>query len=84
MMTFSVLPSAKVSDVVLERYNARLSMNHLIENGDVTVCIDNEAVHEIYTRILNATKVDYDDIGSDQLFSFFGWVPLLLQTGITD
>ena len=34
MTTFAVMPSPKVSNVVLEAYNATLAMNQLIENAD--------------------------------------------------
>jgi tubulin beta len=40
--TFSVVPSPKVSDTVVEPYNATLSTHQLIENTDETFCIDNE------------------------------------------
>ncbi|WZH44333.1 Tubulin beta chain [Fusarium acuminatum] len=44
MATFSVMPSPKVSDTVVEPYNATLSLNQLVENSDETFCIDNEAL----------------------------------------
>ncbi|MBA0595375.1 hypothetical protein Gorai_012245, partial [Gossypium raimondii] len=34
MMTFSVFPSPKVSDTVVEPYNATLSVHQLVENAD--------------------------------------------------
>lgn len=40
--SFSVLPSPKVSDTVVEPYNATLSTHQLIENTDETFCLDNE------------------------------------------
>ncbi|XP_063485804.1 tubulin beta-8 chain-like isoform X9 [Symphalangus syndactylus] len=45
--TFSILPSPKVSDTVVEPYNATLSVHQLIENADETFCIDNEALYDI-------------------------------------
>ena len=42
MATFSVMPSPKVSDTVVEPYNATLSVHQLVENSDETFCIDNE------------------------------------------
>ena len=41
--TFLVYPSPKVSDVVVEPYNATLSIYELLENSDKTFVIDNEA-----------------------------------------
>ena len=34
MATFSVFPSPKVSDTVVEPYNATLSVHQLVENAD--------------------------------------------------
>uniref|UniRef100_A0A8C5RE25 Tubulin beta 2A class IIa n=1 Tax=Laticauda laticaudata TaxID=8630 RepID=A0A8C5RE25_LATLA len=42
MNTFSVMPSPKVSDTVVEPCNATLSVHQLVENTDETYCIDNE------------------------------------------
>uniref|UniRef100_A0A2K5LB91 Tubulin beta chain n=1 Tax=Cercocebus atys TaxID=9531 RepID=A0A2K5LB91_CERAT len=50
--TFSILPSPRVSDTVVEPYNATLSVHQLIENADETFCIDNEALYDICSRTL--------------------------------
>ena len=34
MLTFSVVPSPKVSDTVVEPYNCTLSVHQLVENAD--------------------------------------------------
>ncbi|XP_029357101.1 tubulin beta-1 chain isoform X6 [Echeneis naucrates] len=47
MNSFSVMPSPKVSDTVVEPYNATLSVHQLLENTDETYCIDNEALYDI-------------------------------------
>ena len=39
MMTFSVVPSPKVSDTVVEPYNATLSVHQLVENADVCMVL---------------------------------------------
>jgi hypothetical protein len=36
------VPSPKVSDTVVEPYNATLSVHQLVEHSDETFCIDNE------------------------------------------
>lgn len=43
METFSVIPSPKVSDTVVEPYNAVLSFHQLVENADECFLLDNEA-----------------------------------------
>jgi tubulin beta len=45
-----VFPSAKVSDVVVEPYNALLSVHQLIENADLTLVLDNEALYDLVRR----------------------------------
>ena len=62
MMTFSVVPSPKVSDTVVEPYNAVLSMHQLIDNTDQTFCIDNEALHDICKRVLKLDKANYTEL----------------------
>jgi len=42
MCTFSVFPSPKVSDTVVEPYNATLSVHQLVENADEVMVLDNE------------------------------------------
>ena len=44
METFSVIPSPKVSDTVVEPYNAVLSFHQLVENVDECFLLDNEAL----------------------------------------
>ena len=50
MNSYSVVPSPKVSDTVVEPYNATLSVHQLVENTDETFCIDNEALYDICFR----------------------------------
>ncbi|MCQ6264024.1 hypothetical protein MLD55_19075, partial [Alcanivorax sp. MM125-6] len=52
LATFSILPSPKVSETVVEPYNSLLAVNQLIDNGDLTICIDNEALYNICQRTL--------------------------------
>lgn len=51
MCTFSVFPSPKVSDTVVEPYNATLSVHQLVENADEVMVVDNEALYDICFRI---------------------------------
>jgi tubulin beta len=57
MATFSVVPSPKVSDTVVEPYNATLSVHQLVENSDETFCIDNEVSIKI-VEVLSHAKFD--------------------------
>ncbi|CAD26226.1 TUBULIN BETA CHAIN [Encephalitozoon cuniculi GB-M1] len=60
--TFSVVPSPKVSDTVVEPYNATLSIHQLVENADETFCIDNEALYDICFRTLKLNNPGYGDL----------------------
>merc|ERR1711890_160982 len=62
MNTYSVAPSPKVSDTVVEPYNATLSVHQLVENTDETYCIDNEALYDICFRTLKLTSPSYGDL----------------------
>ena len=62
MATFSVVPSPKVSDTVVEPYNAVLSVHQLVENSDLTFCIDNEALYDICFKTLKLTTPSYGDL----------------------
>ena len=62
MNTFSIVPSPKVSDTVVEPYNATLSVHQLVENTDETYCIDNEALYDICFRTLKLTTPTYGDL----------------------
>ncbi|XP_028171677.1 tubulin beta chain-like [Ostrinia nubilalis] len=62
MNTFSVVPSPKVSEVVLEPYNATLSVHQLVENTDMSFCIDNEALYNICFRTLRLASPSYGDL----------------------
>lgn len=62
MNTYSVVPSPKVSDTVVEPYNATLSVHQLVENTDETFCIDNEALYDICFRTLKLASPSYTDL----------------------
>jgi tubulin beta len=62
LSTFSVIPSPKVSDTVVEPYNATLSVHQLVENTDETFCIDNEALYDICFRTLKLSSPSYGDL----------------------
>merc|ERR1711971_1302919 len=53
--SYSIYPSPKVSDTVVEPYNAVLSTHQLLENSDETFIIDNEALMNIQHNVLKVT-----------------------------
>lgn len=61
-VTYSVMPSPKVSDTVVEPYNATLAANQLIENSTQSYCIDNEALYDICFRTLKLKTPTYGDL----------------------
>merc|ERR1719442_257378 len=62
METFSIIPSPKVSDTVVEPYNAVLSFHQLVENADECFLLDNEALYDICFRTLKLTTPTYGDL----------------------
>ncbi len=62
--SFSVVPSPKVSNTVVEPYNCVLSSHHLIDNADQVFCIDNEALYDICFRSLKMKEPTYPDLNS--------------------
>jgi tubulin beta len=62
MCTYSVCPSPKVSDTVVEPYNATLSVHQLVENADEVMVLDNEALYDICFRTLKLTTPTYGDL----------------------
>ncbi|KAJ1974491.1 Tubulin beta-2A chain [Dimargaris verticillata] len=62
MATFSVMPSPKVSDTVVEPYNATLSIHQLVENSDETFCIDNQALYDICMNTLKMPSPTYSHL----------------------
>lgn len=62
MSTYSVVPSPKVSDTVVEPYNATLSVHQLVENADQCFALDNEALYDICFRTLKLSNPSYGDL----------------------
>merc|ERR1719262_965551 len=62
METFSIIPSPKVSDTVVDPYNAVLSFHQLVENADECFLLDNEALYDICFRTLKLTTPTYGDL----------------------
>ncbi|PIL29829.1 hypothetical protein GSI_08036 [Ganoderma sinense ZZ0214-1] len=64
LATYSILPSPKVSETVVEPYNALLSVHQLVENSDMTLCIDNEALYDVTQRTLKVKEPTFDDLNT--------------------
>merc|ERR1711935_840342 len=64
MSTYSVIPSPKVSDTVVEPYNATLSVHQLVENADQCFALDNEALYDICFRTLKLKNPSYNDLNN--------------------
>ncbi|KAF7063991.1 hypothetical protein CFC21_070434 [Triticum aestivum] len=76
MLTFSVFPSRKVSDIVVEPYNATLSVHQLVENFDECMVLDNEALYGICFHTLKLTTPSYKEICDIKLY----YLPVLFLT----
>eukprot|EP01083_Nonionella_stella_P045988 123176_1 len=72
--TYTVFPSPKVSDVVVEPYNATLAIHQLLENADKTFVLDNEALFHITHNVLKQKEPRYKDLN---------WVISMVMSGTT-
>ncbi|KAD6796667.1 hypothetical protein E3N88_07563 [Mikania micrantha] len=79
MLTFSVFPSPKVSDTVVEPYNATLSVHQLVENADECMVLDNEALYDICFRTLKLTtpSCEYEHY-------YLMWIPNNVKSSVCD
>ncbi|KAH8506033.1 hypothetical protein H0E87_013026 [Populus deltoides] len=68
MLTFSVFPSPKVSDTVVEPYNATLSVHQLVENADECMVLDNEALYDICFRLKMASTFIGNSTSIQEMF----------------
>ncbi|KAF6155359.1 hypothetical protein GIB67_019885 [Kingdonia uniflora] len=68
MLTFSVFPSPKVSDTVVEPYNATLSVHQLVENADECMVLDNEALYDICFRTLKLSTPSWNSTSIQEMF----------------
>jgi len=62
LCTFSVFPSPKVSDTVVEPYNATLSVHQLIETASEVMVKDNEALYNICSNTLKIKDPGYENL----------------------
>merc|ERR1711953_186311 len=62
--SYSIYPSPKVSDTVVEPYNAVLSTHQLLENSDETFIIDNEALMNIQHNVFGKKQANFDMMNS--------------------
>eukprot|EP00963_Diacronema_lutheri_P013733 scaffold2696_cov333-Pavlova_lutheri.AAC.2 len=62
MVSYPIFPSPKVSDVVVEPYNATLSIHQLVENADEVMVIDNEALYDICFKTLKLATPTFGDL----------------------
>lgn len=59
---FTVYPSPQVSTSVVEPYNSVLSTHSLLENCDVCLMLDNEAIYDICRRQLEIMRPTYANL----------------------
>lgn len=61
LVSIPILPSARVSDTVVEPYNAVLSMPSLVERAHLMLVLDNGALHKaVQTKIRTLRYTDLD------------------------
>lgn len=62
LATYSIFPSPKVSNTVIEPYNCTLSVHQLVENADSVFVVDNEALYNICSKNLQRPSPSYAEL----------------------
>jgi tubulin beta len=62
LCTYSVFPSQKMSDTVVEPYNATFTISKLTEDSDGAFCVDNEALYNLCSRNLHLPRPTFGDM----------------------
>lgn len=62
IMTFSTIPSPKVSDSLVESYNTILALPHIIANTQLSFFIDNDTLYDICVRNLKLKGASMMDL----------------------
>lgn len=62
LCNYVTIPSPNMSQVVVEPYNALLSIPALVNNSHLTFCLDNEALFQICNRNLKIQMSGYEHI----------------------
>jgi len=60
--TFTIFPSPKISDIILEPYNSILSIHLLLSDSNSNMVIDNEALYNICNKNLKIKSPTYGDL----------------------
>lgn len=72
--SYSIFPSPRFSDLIIEPYNATLAIERLIDHTDLCNVFDNEALYEIchrYLEIENPSFVNINRLIAQQISSVF-------------
>lgn len=62
LTSYTVFPSLVASDIVTEPYNAILSIEHLLENADLVMLFDNEALYRLVSLNQGIERPTYREI----------------------
>lgn len=62
IFTFSIFPSPKISETVVEPYNSVLTLSNLIKYASASIVLDNEALFEIAENVLEIENPSLEDL----------------------
>ncbi|XP_030745166.1 tubulin beta-1 chain-like [Sitophilus oryzae] len=69
--TFTIIPSPKVSDTVVEPYNATMSITHLVENSDETYIIGKNEIFTLFLLVIYYSLPQLDVLCRSQILAIF-------------
>lgn len=86
---FTITPSPNISTAVVEPYNSLLALNEMIENNDISIMLDNQAMYRICENKLDIELPGYSNLNKmiSQVFSSLTSslrFPGALNTDLTD
>lgn len=64
IFTFSIFPSPKISETVVEPYNTILALSRLIKYASASIVLDNEALFSIAENVLEIENPSLEDLNT--------------------
>ncbi|KAF0974231.1 hypothetical protein FDP41_006841 [Naegleria fowleri] len=61
-LSYTIYPSPQLSTSVVEPYNSVLSTHSLLENNDISVVLDNQAIYDICKQRLKIERANYRNL----------------------
>lgn len=61
-LLFEVVWPYGTGEVIVQNYNALLTLSHLYQSSDAILVMENDSLHKICSQLLNIRKISFQDI----------------------